>query len=88
MAAHLSPDELHELANELRIEYRRLGGKPEWMPGSSTSVSSRLALIGNALERMRSGNYGVCRLCRSPIPYSRLMAIPETVACVECTLPG
>jgi RNA polymerase-binding protein DksA len=38
----------------------------------------------DALQRLESGTYGVCEDCEEPIPFKRLVAIPETRYCVEC----
>ena len=39
--------------------------------------------IDGALERIRTGSYGVCVDCRKPIPDDRLEAIPWAARCVE-----
>jgi DnaK suppressor protein len=44
----------------------------------------RAVQILDALRRMAAGTYGICVGCRSPIPYERLSAIPETTLCVRC----
>ena len=46
--------------------------------------SRELARIENALERMRSGNYGVCEGCGIKIPLARLNALPYATSCIEC----
>ncbi len=46
--------------------------------------SRELASIENALERMRSGNYGVCEACGRKIPMARLNALPYATSCIEC----
>jgi RNA polymerase-binding transcription factor DksA len=51
----------------------------------AAGVPERLLRILEALSRMRTGKYGVCHACRNPIPYARLLAIPETLACVNCS---
>lgn len=112
MSTHLTPDELHELWNELQLELRRLGGRLEYPaapdaegeihsptdsrpaqpPDSagtrlarSAGAPARLLRILEALSRMRTGNYGICAACREPIPFPRLLAIPETPTCVQCS---
>ncbi len=47
-------------------------------------VMVRRAAVLEALERMRAGTYGICATCRQPIPYGRLIAVPETSHCVAC----
>jgi RNA polymerase-binding transcription factor DksA len=43
-----------------------------------------LADIELALARMRTGRYGLCRSCASPIPVVVLEAIPKTTRCLAC----
>lgn len=40
--------------------------------------------LGEALERLREGGYGVCEECREPIAPARLEAMPEVTTCVRC----
>lgn len=42
-----------------------------------------LAKVNAALERLEKGTYGVCEVCKEPIPYDRLVAIPYTSFCIE-----
>ena len=46
--------------------------------------SRELANIEVALERMRSGGYGVCEVCNGKIPLARLTALPYVTTCIEC----
>lgn len=46
--------------------------------------SRELASIENALERMRTGHYGVCEGCSERIPLARLNALPYATLCIEC----
>lgn len=46
--------------------------------------SRELASIENALERMRSGQYGVCEGCNTRIPMARLNALPYATLCIDC----
>jgi DnaK suppressor protein len=45
--------------------------------------SRELALIENALERMRAGTYGICEVTGKPIPLARLQALPYATMCIE-----
>lgn len=45
--------------------------------------SRELAQIENALERIRSGSYGVCEITGKPIPMARLRALPYATLCIE-----
>ncbi len=40
--------------------------------------------IEEALQRVKSGDYGNCSNCESPIPQERLMAVPTATRCVPC----
>ncbi|HET7584253.1 MAG TPA: TraR/DksA C4-type zinc finger protein [Gemmatimonadaceae bacterium] len=44
----------------------------------------RHAAIIEALERMNNGSYGRCVSCQQPIPYGRLMVMPEAAYCMAC----
>ncbi|MBS0208668.1 MAG: TraR/DksA family transcriptional regulator [Planctomycetes bacterium] len=46
--------------------------------------SRELAYIENALERMRTGQYGVCEGCSTKIPVARLNALPYATTCIKC----
>jgi RNA polymerase-binding transcription factor len=46
--------------------------------------SRELARIENALERMRTGQYGLCESCSVKIPMARLNALPYATYCIEC----
>jgi DnaK suppressor protein len=46
--------------------------------------SRELAQIENALERIRTGHYGVCEMCSTKIPLARLNALPYATLCIEC----
>ncbi len=43
-----------------------------------------LRLVDQALDRLQTGDYGICLGCGSPIPEKRLMAIPWASHCVPC----
>ncbi len=46
--------------------------------------SRELASIENALDRMKSGHYGLCEVCNSRIPMARLNALPYATMCIGC----
>ncbi len=46
--------------------------------------SRELACIENALERMRTGQYGICEMCNRRIPMARLNALPYATLCINC----
>lgn len=43
-----------------------------------------LAAVDRALERIGSGEYGVCRRCGATIPVERLEVVPTAEMCVSC----
>jgi DnaK suppressor protein len=44
----------------------------------------QLRLVEEALDRLGSGDYGVCLACDLPIPLKRLEAVPWARYCVQC----
>ena len=44
----------------------------------------QLTLIEDALQRIESGEYGLCLSCGEPIGQKRLRAIPWAECCIEC----
>ena len=40
--------------------------------------------LAEALDRLRFGEYGTCRICGKSIASGRLRAIPEVTTCVAC----
>jgi len=47
-------------------------------------AARELALIDAAMERLSTGNYGVCVNCGESIPAERLAAYPEAARCAGC----
>jgi DnaK suppressor protein len=44
----------------------------------------QLRLVNEALDRVSSGDYGICLACEQPIPPKRLQALPWARYCVPC----
>jgi DnaK suppressor protein len=44
----------------------------------------QLRLVDEALDRVQSGDFGVCLACEQPIPSKRLQALPWARYCVPC----
>ncbi len=42
--------------------------------------------IGEALERIEDGSFGVCELCGEEISEARLKARPVTTLCIDCKM--
>ncbi|HOK08187.1 MAG TPA: TraR/DksA C4-type zinc finger protein [Candidatus Hydrogenedens sp.] len=40
--------------------------------------------IDEAIERIKSGSFGICEMCKKPIPRKRLEAIPHARYCIQC----
>lgn len=45
---------------------------------------AQLRMIDEALDRMASGDYGICLSCEEGIPVKRLTALPWARYCVPC----
>jgi len=45
---------------------------------------TQLRLVNEALDRMESGDYGICLECQEPIAPKRLQAISWARYCVKC----
>jgi RNA polymerase-binding transcription factor len=43
-----------------------------------------LALVSEALERIKNGSYGICLACESEVQAKRLDAVPWARHCFEC----
>ncbi len=43
-----------------------------------------LSKLERALAKTDNLDFGLCRACEEPIPYARLMILPETNLCVQC----
>lgn len=48
------------------------------------AIEARLATVETALDRIESGEYGLCRACGSVIAEERLDAVPTTDVCRAC----
>lgn len=49
-------------------------------------TQARYESIVAALERLDAGTYGTCAACANPIPFGRLLVMPEATHCVRCGL--
>ncbi|MEX1186883.1 MAG: TraR/DksA C4-type zinc finger protein [Gemmatimonadaceae bacterium] len=45
---------------------------------------ARYGALINAMSRMKRGVYGLCERCGKPIPYGRLLVLPESANCAAC----
>ena len=49
----------------------------------SDHLELRLRDVNNALKRIEDGNYGICEICKEPIPLERLKANPAAATDIE-----
>lgn len=47
------------------------------------SLQKKLGLVHRALSKMEKGGYGICEKTKQPIPYERLMLVPEARYSIE-----
>jgi len=48
------------------------------------NAESTLSKLERALSTIDAPDFGLCKECEEPIPFKRLMIMPETDLCVEC----
>jgi DnaK suppressor protein len=88
---------LKEIHRRLQ-EYKDSGGSrlPDVIDIASSTIGDEITLhvaenevqelrqIEDALARIHSGSYGVCKSCGTSIPRNRLKALPFATLCVKC----
>jgi DnaK suppressor protein len=99
MTAHLTASqkallstELEQHARELRAQLdahlhgqSRVDRANEVLHQDDDDASQRRPeAVAQALERLRSGRYGVCSTCGVDIPFNRLKVQPWATQCVPC----
>ena len=52
--------------------------------GILDALRIKMKNVDHALERLDTGEYGLCESCGSEIPTDRLDALPETSFCINC----
>lgn len=75
-------------------QFVNLGDKEDENAEEVDTYSTNLALERNlegslrdaerALERIKAGNYGICKYCNKEIDEKRLRARPSSSSCIEC----
>lgn len=73
---NVAPGDLLDKAQQEAV-YQNLGRLDE-------QARKEVRIIDQALERMRSGDYGVCESCGQEISAKRLQALPWATLCREC----
>lgn len=61
------------------------GGLPMML--ESRTLARHDTLV-EALRRLEEGTYGQCLGCEEPIPFGRLVVMPETTYCIACGARG
>ncbi len=56
----------------------------EFTLGLAANERELLFQVDEALLRVAEGTYGVCNVCKKPIPATRLKAIPHAKLCLKC----
>ena len=88
-----------ELRRELTTLERRLASELHDDSAEASSATSGAAvathrasdtdlrrdLVAAALARLASGEYGACAHCGDPIPFGRLLVMPEATHCLACS---
>ncbi len=49
-------------------------------------AQEKLRKLQSRLERVDDADFGLCSVCRQPIPAARLMFLPESDRCVACAV--
>ena len=47
-------------------------------------AEGKLSKLKQALEKVGTKDFGICRKCHQPIPLGRILLIPESTRCVQC----
>ncbi len=47
-------------------------------------AKQRLLILQDVLKRIDSPGYGICYVCKKPIPPERLKAVPTAIRCIFC----
>ncbi len=48
------------------------------------SAKIKLGRLEKALRDLEEPDFGICVRCEEPIPFGRLMILPESTVCVKC----
>lgn len=47
-------------------------------------AKQRLLILQDVLKRIDSPGFGICYVCKKPIPAKRLKAVPTAIRCISC----
>jgi len=70
-------------ATDSKERAQQLASK-EVVDALGNEAREELAKIYIALQRMDSGNFGLCSNCGSPISINRIKAYPYATECIDC----
>jgi RNA polymerase-binding transcription factor DksA len=56
----------------------------ETLQAIGEAAQNELTEIDEALERLATGAYGICKQCGDHIPDERLLAVPSATTCAGC----
>ena len=48
------------------------------------TAEMRLPRLEQALDAIEEETFGLCQQCEEPIPFGRLLLIPEAASCIHC----
>ncbi len=92
--ASISGKDDAEDGDSKKIHFPQYGAKDDENAAEVATFSDSLSLqrkieeslkdVRGALVRIEKGTYGICRYCAKPIDERRLLARPESGACVAC----
>jgi DnaK suppressor protein len=79
---------------EFETNFPNIGDKEDENASEVAEFSNNLSLedelekalrdVGNALESLEKGTYGVCKYCSQDIDERRLVARPTSSSCIQC----
>lgn len=79
---------------DYNADFPDLGDKEDENAAEVAEYSKNLALertleasvqdINKALDRIKSGTYGICKYCKKEIGDKRLTARPTSTSCIDC----
>lgn len=72
-----SPDPGNAEASSMKLEYAK-------ELSIEQNTADLLRKVRHALERVKTGKYGICESCGNAIPIERLDVLPYSTLCVEC----
>ena len=72
-----SPDPGNAEASSMKMEYAK-------ELSIEQNTLDLLRKVEHALERVTTGEYGICESCGKSIPIERLDVLPYSTLCVEC----